>query len=372
MKLYTAFDLHSNNSYLAIIKENGERVFNKKLPNDPEKILHALEPFKTGIEGIVVESTYNWYWLVDTLMQQKYHVHLANPAKIQQYSGLKYADDRHDAFWLAEMLRLNILPEGYIYPREDRPVRDLLRKRGHLVRLRTSLIISLENIITRNNGSCPTSNKVKSLKTDYVTPLLKGNEDLELAGKVSKESIDFLARQIRSIESVVEKKVELKGSYSKLLTIPGIGKILGATIMLETGPISRFTKAGDYASYCRKVTSKWTSNEKIKGKGNQKCGNKYLAWAFSEAAEIMRRYDPDAKAFYDRKKQKTNLMVAHNALACKLAKAAYYIIRDGVEFKPEKCFPIKTKASLQKVTHTNAHKTTISMTCISDHEQKGV
>ena len=338
MKLYTAFDLHSTNSYLAIINENRERVFKKKLPNDPEEILHALKPFQSAIEGIVVESTYNWYWLVDMLMKQGYRVHLANPAKIQQYSGLKYADDQHDAFWLAELLKLNILPEGYIYPREQRPIRDLLRKRGHLVRLRTSLVISLENIISRNNGSGPRGGEVMALRTDHITPLLKGNEDLELAGKVSKESIDFLTRQIRAIESVVEKKIALQEPYSKLLTIPGIGKILGLTIMLETGPISRFATAGNYASYCRKVSSTWISNEKTKGKGNRKCGNKYLAWAFSEAAELARRYDPDARAYFNRKKQKTNVMVAYNALSCKRAKAAYYIMKDGVAFAPEKCF----------------------------------
>ena len=90
------------------------------------------------------------------------------------------------------MLRLGILPEGYIYPKEERPVRDLLRKRGHLVKLRTSLILSLENIISRNFGRKLPVNKVKGLRKDHVTPLFEGKEDLGLAGRVSKETIDFL------------------------------------------------------------------------------------------------------------------------------------------------------------------------------------
>jgi hypothetical protein len=93
------------------------------LPNDPEQILSALAPYKDTVIGIVIESTYNWYWLVDALMAEGYKVHLANPTEIKQYKGLKYSDDQHDAFWLAEMLRLGILPEGYIYPKEDRPIR---------------------------------------------------------------------------------------------------------------------------------------------------------------------------------------------------------------------------------------------------------
>jgi len=338
MKLYTGFDLHSTNNYLAIIDKEGKRVYKKKLRNDPDNILTALMPHKDKISGIVVESTYNWYWLVDLLMEEGYKVHLANPAAIQQYKGMKYRDDKDDAFWLAEMLRLGILPEGYIYPKEERPLRDLLRKRGHLVRLRTSLILSLQNIISRNNGFKMTVNDMKALKTDHVASHLEHNEDLALTGKVSKESIDFLTRQINAVESVVRKRMTLEGPYTSLMTVYGIGKILGLTIKLETGPIERFKKAGNYVSYCRKVSSKWISNEKKKGKGNAKSGNKYLAWAFSEAAELARRTYPEARAYYNRKLHKTNRMVAHNALSHKLAKAAYYIMKDGVSFMPEKIF----------------------------------
>jgi transposase len=338
MSLYAACDLHANNNFLAIIEENGKRVFKSKLPNDAERILAALHPHQEDLVGIVVESTYNWYWLVDALMSEGYPVHLANPSAIQKYSGLKHADDQHDAFWLAELLRLGILPEGYIYPKEERPIRDLLRKRGHLVRLRTSLIISLQNILSRNCGVRLQVHDVKRLKEDRISPLLEGNEDLALAGRVSKEAIDFLTRQIRAIESVVERKVELKAPYRCLLTIPGIGKILALTIMLETGPIRRFGKVGNYVSYCRKVSSQWKSNGKAKGKGNQKNGNRYLAWAYSEAAELARRFDASARAYYQRKMQKTNFMIAHSALAHKLARAAYYIMRDEVPFVPEKLF----------------------------------
>jgi len=338
MKLYAAFDLHSSNSYLGIIDESGSRVFKKKLPNDPEVVCKMLDPYRNEISGIVVESTYNWYWMVDKLMEQGYAVHLANPSAIKKYTGLKHCDDQDDAFWLAQMLKLDILPEGYIYPKEIRAVRDLLRKRGHLVRLRTSLIISLQHIISRNCGIKIDVNDIKRLKEDTVSPLLKDSKDVALAGTISKETVDFLTRKIRDIESVVKERVELQESYRYLLTVPGIGKILALTIMLETGPISRFHQVGNYTSYCRKVSSKWTSNGKIKGKGNKKNGNRYLAWAFSEAAELARRHDPLARAYYNRKLAKSNRMVAHNALAHKLARASYYIMRDRVSFMSERLF----------------------------------
>lgn len=338
MRLYVGIDLHANNNYLAIVDPKGKRLEEKRLPNNLFLILGFLKPIKKEIVGVVVESTYNWYWLVDGLMEGGYKVHLANPSAIQQYSGLKHTDDRHDAFWLAQMLRLGILPEGYIYPKEERPIRDLLRKRGHLVRLRTSLMISLQNILARNCGVSFRANELKRLKEDRVSPLLEGNDDLALAGKVSKEMIDQLTRQIRKIEAWIVRRVELKETYRYLLSLPGVGKILALTIMLETGPIERFAQVGNYVSYCRKVSSQWTSNEKTKGKGNQKNGNKYLAWAFSEAAELARRFDAQARAYYTRKMRKTNFMVAHSALAHKLARAAYYLMRNQVPFKPERLF----------------------------------
>lgn len=338
MKLYVGIDLHSTNSYLAIIDGGGKRVFRQKLPNDSVSIIQALSLYEGSIVGIAVESTYNWYWLVDALMAKGYQVHLANPSAINQYKGLKHSDDKHDAFWLAEMLRLGILPEGYIYPREQRPIRDLLRKRSHLVNVRTSVLISLQNIITRNCGMKLKTNDLKRLRKNLVHPHLADNEDLALAGQVSKDTIDFLTRKIRAVESFIEKKVELRDSYRNLLTIPGIGKILALTIMLETGPIERFEKVGNFASYSRTVSSNWTSNGKTKGAGNKKNGNKYLAWAFSEAAELARRFDDTCRAYYNRKLQKSNFMIAHSALAHKLARAAYFVMKDGVRFMPEKLF----------------------------------
>lgn len=338
MELYGAFDLHSNNNYLGIIDSNDKRIYKKKLPNDPQTILTTLEPYKDNLVGLAVESTYNWYWLVDLLMDNDYKVHLANPSAIQKYKGLKHSDDNHDAFWLSHMLRLGILPEGYIYQKNERPVRDLLRKRGHLVKLRTSLILSLQGIISRNCGLKLNVNNIKAIKENRVSPLLAGNDDLELSGSVSKESIDFLTRKIRKIETAVKKKIKLKKSFVLLQTICGIGNILSLTIMLETGSIGRFPKVGDYVSYCRKVPVGWTSNGKTKGKGNKKNGNKYLAWAFSEAAELARRYDEKARAWYNRKLAKTNRMVAHSALAHKLARASYFIMKDNVPFDHRKIF----------------------------------
>ena len=339
MKLYGAFDLHSSNNYFAVLDEKGKRIFKRRLPNDVPTILDAANRYRRDLKGIVVESTYNWYWLVDTLMDEGYRVHLANPAAMQKYNGLKHMNDKDDAIWLADMLRLGILPEGYIFPKEDRAVRDLLRKRGHLVKLRTSLINSLQNTITRQCGCRVNSNEIKRLKENKIQAILGQQfEEVLMVGQISKETIDYLGQKIRTVERAVETKIGLRPNYQMLTTIPGVGKILGLTIMLETGPIERFPYVGKYVSYCRKVSSKWTSNGKTKGKGNEKNGNRYLAWAYSEAAEYARRHDVLAKGYYNRKAQKTKHIVALHALSHKLARAAFYMMKNQESFMAARAF----------------------------------
>jgi transposase len=337
MPLYCGIDLHAKSSYLAIIDEQRKRIFRRNVPNDKPVVLGFLAPYKHDLAGVVVESTFNWYWLVDALMEEGYTVHLANPCAIKQYLGLKYVDDKHDAFWLADLLSLGILKEGYIYPKEQRPVRDLLRKRGLLVRLRTSLLTSLQNTVVNTFGTKIPAHRIKG-KEDHVTTYDFGNESLALMGRVSKTSIDILTRQIEAIESHIYLNCRLAATYNPLVSLPGVGKILGATILLETGPITRFPAVGNYVSYCRKAETVWTSSDKVKGKGNRKNGNRYLAWAFSEAAEHARRFDTASRNFYNRKLRERNSPVAHNALANKLARAAYYIMRDQVPYKEAKLF----------------------------------
>ena len=163
MSLYGGIDLHANNSVVVILNEQDEVLYRKRLPNALSTILGQLAPYQTALQGLVVESTYNWYWLVDGLMEAGYRVHLANPAAMQQYSGLKYTDDHSDARWLAHLLRLGVLPEGYIYPKAERAVRDLLRKRAHLVRQHTANVLSVQNILVRNTGARFSLKRIRAL-----------------------------------------------------------------------------------------------------------------------------------------------------------------------------------------------------------------
>jgi len=335
--LYAGIDLHSTNNYVGIIDEEDRRVLEKKLPNDLDTIFHYLNPFKEDLVGVVVESTFNWYWLVDGLMKNDYTVHLANPSAIKQYEGLKYTDDKWDSFWLAHMLRLNILPEGYIYPMQERPLRDLLRKRLKLVREKTAHILSLKSMFSRNLGITITSNNIEALKKEYVEGKLT-QPHLIMAAQASICTMQTLMKHIQIIEKEVMSKISLRRPFQCLLSVPGIGNILALTIMLEVGDISRFKAVGQYSSYCRCVTTKRLSNGKRKGKGNVKNGNKHLAWAYTEAANFAKRHCPYARSFYQRKAKQGGTVLAVKALSNKLSRATYYIMRDHIEYDPKMLF----------------------------------
>ncbi len=337
MKAYAGIDLHSTNNYIGIMDEDGKRLHGRRLNNDPNLVLSALDPYRNELEAVIVESTYNWYWLVDALQEHGYRVHLANPSAMKQYEGLKYTDDRSDSFFLANMKRLKILPEGYIYPKEGRPTRDLLRRRLMFVKHRTAHTLSLKSMITRNLGITLAGKMIQKLEDTDAADMFTSPE-LFITAKHHITAIKTLGGIVADIEKHVKSKIKLKKEFQMLLTIPGIGDVLGLTIMLEVGDITRFPKVGNYSSYCRCVGSKRTSNDKKKGEGNRKNGNRYLSWAYNEAAIFAIRFCSAAQKYHQRKKAKTNVFVATKALSNKIARASYYMMRDQVPFEVGKLF----------------------------------
>jgi len=335
MELYAGLDLHSRNTYIGIMDKAFNRVFKKRVPNQLELILQTLDPFRDQIKGFVVESTYNWYWLVDGLMDAGYSsAHLANPAAIKQYEGLKHSDDQHDAFFLAQLLILGILPQGYIYPKKERPVRDLARKRMFLVQHKTAHILSLQSLIARSCAIKVRANDMRHLSVKELEMWLE-EEYLVLSAQANLDSINFLKQKIKQLEKAIIQKVKLNKAFKYLLTVPGIGNILAMTIMLEVGDINRFPKVGNFTSYCRCVPSRRLSDGKSKGSGNRKNGNRYLSWAFTEAVHLGRRYNERFRRYYNRKVAQANTSLATKALGNKLARICYYIMRDQVPFREE-------------------------------------
>jgi len=337
-KLIAGIDLHSNNVMIGVMNQDGKRVAYQKLDCDLNRVTEFLDPIKPQLQSLAVESTFNWYWLVDGLRAKGYPIELANPAKIEQYNGLKHSADKDDAFHLAELQRLNILPKAHVYDPELRPVRDLLRRRTNLVHQRTALLLSFKSLYARTTGERLDLSDVKKTEPKEA-PKLYEHPANQLIAQVQAEHIQALDKSVRRLEKAVLACAQEIPLYEKLLTLPGIGQILGMTITMEVGDIKRFKTDGNFASYCRVVDAKRLSNGKSKGDNNQKCGNKYLAWAFVEAANFAKRYSLPCRRWYDRKAAKTSSVIATKALACKLAKAAWHVMARQCSYDEQRMFP---------------------------------
>jgi transposase len=321
-----------------VVTDEADKVLvSRRCPNDLRTILALLARHRDELAGVVVESTYNWYWLVDGLMAEGYDVRLANTVAMKRYDGLKHSDDETDAAHLAHMLRLGILPTGYIHPPAERALRDLARKRVQLVRSRTQQVLAVENILVRSTGSRLSAAAIKRLAPSDIDTLGLA-PDVALAVQANLAVMATLNLEIGRIEARLLERVQLRPDYARLKTIPGIGEVLAIVIMLETGDVARFAQVGNFASYARCVDSARYSNGKKKGEGNTKNGNAYLVWAFVEAANFARRYSEEARRFFERKKARTNGIVATKALAHKLARASYHMLKEGQPFDVKRCF----------------------------------
>src|SRR5215467_15065329 len=150
--------------------------------------------------------------------------------------------------------------------------------------------------------------------------------------------VHCLAQQMKTLDEMVQKRLQHTAAYAQLQTVDGIGPILAQTIVLETGDMRRFPTVGNYASYCRCVGSTKISNGKRKGHGNINNGNPYLEWTYMEAAQFAIRFSPTVQRFYQRKQVKSHLMVARKAVVHKLVWVCYYIMCDLVLFEVHKAF----------------------------------
>lgn len=337
MALYAACDLHSNNTVLAVIDAAGTQRYRHRLANDLPLIDAALAPFRSELAGVAVESTYNAYWLIDGLQTAGYPVQMVNTLAVPQYAGLKHGDDDSDARHLANLMRLGLLPTAYIYPRAQRPLRDLLRRRMLLVQQSVRLLQSVQGYWARATGQRLSANDFRHLTRQQLTGTFA--DPTELFAVVSLIQV-WRAVQERgaAMEAWLTEDTRRRPDLIALCTVPGIGVVLGLTIVLESGEIARFGAVGQYTSYCRLVPALRFSNGKKKGTGNRKCGNRYLAWAWIEAANFAIRFEPAIQRWYQRNAAKKPRLVALKAVAHKLARAGFYLLRDGGRFEVHRAF----------------------------------
>jgi transposase len=330
---YAGIDLGARSSWLCVVDAAGGKWLSRKVPNDPAQIMRLVEPFRPRLQA-VVESTFNWYWLVDLLQDHKIDVKLAHPLYLKAIAYAKVKTDQVDAHTLAQLLRLDYIPEAFIYPRDLRPTRDLLRRRHRLVAWRGDLYRVLQFQLISHNITTFGRNAIKQLDGRHLRSLLAHADDRR-AGLAMLHLIASLDQEIAELDEQVSKVVFRKKPVVLLKTIPGVGKVLAATIYFEVGQIHRFTSAKAFASYCRLAPTVAQSGAVRRQGKNRRQGNRLLKWAFSEAAQMaVQRYPKIREQFHRLLKRKKKRILAKSILAHKLAVAAFHVLHDE-----EPCHP---------------------------------
>ena len=323
---YCGIDLHAKTMYLCILDREGQIVFHKNLRSRPEAFLEAVAPFRADLV-VAVECIFTWYWLADLCRREGIEFVLGHALYMKAIHGGKAKNDKVDAFKIATLLRGGNLPPAYVYPPEMRATRDLLRRRLHLVRRRANLLAHVQNTHHQYNLPEPTAKVTYKANRNGVAEAFE-DPDARKSLEIDFALIEHYDTTLRELELHLERRAKQHDPqvYYRLRSVPGIGKILALTILYEIHDIGRFPRVQDFLSYARLVKCDHTSAGKKLGTGGAKIGNVHLKWAFSEAAALFLRNNPDGQKHRRRLAGKHGKGKALSILAAKLGRAVYLIL----------------------------------------------
>jgi transposase len=307
---YTGIDLHKHTSYLTTVNDKGIIIKQANLKNNPHDILNYFYQL-TGNHKTTVETTGGWYWISDLLKQNNIELKLAHAKYVKAIAYAKVKTDKVDSHILAQLLRMDFIPEAHKIDDDIRPLRDTLRARLRLSQKRTSALNFMNRMLEKFNITDP------SLLSDSYK--LQYNQFFEHA--------NFLKDRMLTLEKSLYSKLIPNDDIQRLLWIPGIGKMNAFTILLEVGDINRFESEKNFFSYCRLVPKASNSAGKIRQKTTPKDGNKYLKIVFSDAAVHAIHYYPVIKKFYNSKLRKKNKFVAKTIISKEIARIVYHVLK---------------------------------------------
>jgi transposase len=340
MRVYCGVDLHAKRSQVCVIDDRGEVLVNRRVANRLEEILEVLAPFGTGIPT-AVESTFNWYWVVDGLQDAGHEAHLGHPLKLAMIAKAKVKTDPWDAFKLARLLRSGDFPEAYIYPRSTRPIRDLVRQRGKLVVWRAREYAALRLRLYRHGILEHDRTTAKSMTEEELEAFFDDPRTRQLL-QLERDRVRLLSSQIVKLDGAIIEATKDEPGVQRLKRVPGIGFALAPVIFYESGDITRFASAKHYSSYSRVVAGCAESDGTSKAPRGRKQGNAHLKCAFSQAAVAAARCDERVRRFRDRhlnrRRGRGAKPIANAIVAHKLAVAVYHVLRFGKEFSHELIF----------------------------------
>ena len=329
---YCGIDLHAKTMYLCILDPDGQVLLHKNMKSNPEAFLEAVDPYREDLV-VAVECMFTWYWIADLCRGQQIEFVLGHALYMKAIHGAKAKNDKVDAFKIAALLRGGNLPQAYVYPPEMRATRDLLRRRLHFVRRRGNLLAHIQNTHHQYNLDVPTKKVAYKANREGITEAFE-EPDVQKSLEMDLLLIQNYDDLLREIQLHLEHRAKEQNpqAYYRLRSVPGIGKILALTISYEIHDIERFARVQDFLSYARLVKCEHSSAGKRLGTGGAKIGNVHLKWAFSEAAVLFLRNNPQGQKYLRRVAGRHGKNKALSILAAKLGRAVYFMLRKDRAF----------------------------------------
>jgi len=324
---YCGVDLHARSMYICILDQSGQILLHRNLPTEPQRFLDAIAAFRQNIV-VCAECMFSWYWLADLCAKENIPFVLGHALYMRAIHGGKAKNDKIDSHKIAALMRGGMIPQAYVYPAQMRATRDLLRRRNYLVRKRADLLSHIQN--TNSQYNLPEFGKkiaCRSHRTGLAEHFPDPNTQLSIHTDLAL--IDHYDKLLNALELFVLQNARDHdpGTLALLQTVPGIGKILSLVILYEIGDIKRFPAVGNFASYARLVACAKESAGKRHGTSGRKIGNMHLKWAFSEAAVLFLRKNPQGMKYKKRLQQKYGKSKALSILAHRLGRATYYVLK---------------------------------------------
>lgn len=332
---YCGIDLHADAMYLCVLDATGETVLHKNIPTKPKSFLRLIKPYR---EELVVgcECMFTWYWLADLCAEEKIDFVLGHALYMRAIHGGKAKNDKIDSYKIAVLLRGGSFPLSYVYPKEMRATRDLLRRRNHLARKRAELYSHIQNTATQYNlpplGRIAKPSERGDLLQKFDDPVVRMMVEVDL------RTIEHYEKLLEALERKLEKIANAHDpvSLALLKSIPGVGRILGLVMLYEIENIARFPRQQDFASYCRLVKPLKESNGKSYGHSGKKIGNAHLRWAFGEAVVLMLKGNKPVQELKQRLASKHGKGKALAIMSHRLGRAVYYMLKNQVPFDQER------------------------------------
>jgi transposase len=332
---YCGIDLHADAMYVCILDATGEVVLHKNIPTRPKSFLRLIKPYRSKLV-VGCECMFTWYWLADLCADEKIDFVLGHALYMRAIHGGKAKNDKIDSYKISVLLRGGSFPLSYVYPKEMRATRDLLRRRNHLARKRAELYAHIQNTATQYNlpplGRIAKPSERGDLLQKFTDPVVRMMVEVDLRTIEHYEKLlDALERKLEKIATGHDPV-----NLALLKSIPGVGRILGLVMLYEIENIARFPRQQDFASYCRLVKPSKESNGKSYGHSGKKIGNAHLRWAFGEAVVLMLKGNKPVQGLKQRLASKHGKGKALAIMSHRLGRAVYYMLKNQVPFNQER------------------------------------